>query len=192
MKRRQAIGRILLISGGALTVYSGYKLWDWNKSPDLGYLEKHKALLASLAEEIIPTTADAPGAKETGIDDFILIMLKDCTERKSQNKFIDGLKELERYCHSSFNKTFEECSPGEKKQTLRHFEERGKSYGGLMGKIENKFFGRSFFETLKYLTVQGYCTSEAGATKGLAYSFIPGKFTGCMPLQKGQRSWATH
>jgi hypothetical protein len=192
MKRRNAIGRILLISGGTLAGYSGYKWWDWNKTPDFKYLESHKNLLASLAETIVPSTNDSPGAKEAGVDEYIVVMLKDCTERKSQNKFIDGLKELERYCHSSFSKPFEECSPDQKNQTLTHFEERGKSYGGIMGKIENKFFGRSFFATLKNLTATGYCTSELGATKGLSYQLIPGKFIGCMPLEKNQRSWATH
>src|SRR5579871_58442 len=91
MKRRKAIGRILLISGGALAGYSGYKLWDWNKSPDIEYLEKHKELIAALAETIIPAT-DSPGAKEAGVHEYIITMLKDCTERKSQNKFIDGLR----------------------------------------------------------------------------------------------------
>jgi hypothetical protein len=192
MKRRKAIGRILLISSGAIAGYSGYKLWDWNKSPDIDYLDKHKNLIAALADAIIPATADSPGAKEAAAGEFIIIMVKDCTERKSQNKFIDGLKELERFCHSSFGKPFEECSLDQKHQTLTHFEERGKSYGGIMGKIENKFFGKSFFVTLKTLAAEGYCTSEAGATKGLVYIFIPGKFNGCMPLQPGQRSWATH
>ncbi|MBS1974652.1 MAG: gluconate 2-dehydrogenase subunit 3 family protein, partial [Bacteroidetes bacterium] len=144
MKRRKAIGRILMITGGAITGYSGYKWWDWTKGPDFDYLEKHKVLVAALAEAIIPGTADAPGAKDADAGSFIIVMIKDCTERKAQNKFIDGLKELERYCHSSFGKSFEKCEPGQKHQTMVHFEERGKSYGGIMGKIENNFFGKSF------------------------------------------------
>jgi hypothetical protein len=191
MNRRKAIGRILLIGGGSIAAYSGYKLWDWNKSPDIEYLENRKELIAALAESIIPET-DSPGAKEAGVHEFIITMVKDCTEIKSQNKFIDGLKELEKYCSSSFSKTYQQCSPQQQQQTLKHFDERGKSYNGVIGKVENKFFGKSFFDTLKSYTVEGYCTSEAGATKGVSYVFIPGKFIGCMPLQPGQKSWATH
>jgi len=191
MKRRKAIGRILLIGGGSIAAYSGYKWWDWNKGPDIEYLEHNKDLLAALAEAIIPTT-DSPGAKEAGVGDFITVMVKDCTDRKSQNKFIDGLKELERYCSSSFGNTFQQCSVKEQKQTLQHFEQRGKSNNGIIGKVENRFFGKSFFATLKNYTTEGYCTSEAGATKGLSYLYIPGKYIGCMPLQPGQKSWATH
>jgi len=191
MNRRKAIGRILIISGGSIAAYSGYKLWDWNKSPDIKYLESRKELIAALAETIIPAT-DSPGAKEAGVDEFIITMVKDCTEIKSQNKFIDGLKELERYCSSSFSKTFQQCTLQQQQQTLKHFEERGKSYDGIIGKVENKFFGKSFFATLKSHTADGYCTSEAGATKGLSYLFIPGKYIGCMPMQQGQKTWAIH
>ena len=191
MKRRQAISRILLISGGAIAGYSGYKWWDWNKGPDFIYLDANKTLIASLANTIIPKT-DIPGAQDARVSEFIILMVKDCTEIKSQNKFIDGLKELQRFCHSNFSHDFSECNQDEKNKTLIHFEERGKSYGGIMGKVENKFFGRSFFATLKNLTAEGYCSSEIGANQGLAYSFIPGKFIGCMPLQPVQKSWATH
>jgi len=191
MKRRKAIARILLIGTGAIATYSGYKLYDWNKAPDFEYLEKHKQLIAALAETIIPATS-TPGARDAAVDEFIVTMIKDCVERKAQNKFIDGLKELERYCHSSFDKSYEQCSLQQQKQTLNHFEERGKSNNGFMGKVEDRFFGKSFFATLKRLTVEGYCTSEIGATKGLSYLPIPGKFIGCMPLQPGQHTWATN
>ncbi|MBS1667405.1 MAG: gluconate 2-dehydrogenase subunit 3 family protein [Bacteroidetes bacterium] len=191
MDRRKAIGRIILIGGGGLATYAGYKLWDWNKTPDLAFLDQHKNLIAALAEAIIPTT-DSPGAKEAAVADFIIIMVKDCTEIKSQNRFIDGLKELKSYTLSSFNKTYEQCTDQQKEQVLKYFEDMDKQPKGIVGKAEKKFFGEPFFETLKTLTVKGYCTSEAGATKGLSYLYIPGKFVGCMPMQPGQHAWATN
>ncbi|MGY0037942.1 gluconate 2-dehydrogenase subunit 3 family protein [Pedobacter sp. NJ-S-72] len=54
-----------------------------------------------------------------------------------------------------------------------------------------KFLGIPFFIILKQLTVEGYCTSQTGATKGLAYDYIPRTFASCIPLTKNQRSWAT-
>jgi hypothetical protein len=180
----------MLITGGAVTGYAGYKLYDWNKTPDIAYLEQKRNLIGALADHIIPAT-DSPGARESGAPDFIISMVKDCTERKTQNKFIDGLKMLESYCRSSFGRPFPQCDQEQQAQTLRHFEERGKPYNGIVGKVEDKFFGKSFFSTLKNYTAMGYCTSELGATKGLSYLFIPGKFVGCMPLQPGQKSWAT-
>jgi hypothetical protein len=41
------------------------------------------------------------------------------------------------------------------------------------------------------LTCLGYYTSEIGATKALKYVHIPGKYEACIPLQPGQKAWAT-
>jgi hypothetical protein len=190
MKRRKAIGRIILTGLGGGALFSGYKWYDWNKSPDISYAEQHKELITELAETIIPAT-DTPGAREAATGDFIVTMVRDCTDRMSANKFIDGLKELQDYCLNRFNKPYTQCAATDKEAVLRHFEEKGKPFNGIIGKAQNAFLGKSFFTTLKEYTVEGYCTSEAGATKGLDYLFIPGHFQGCIPMTPNQRTWAT-
>ena len=70
-------------------------------------------------------------------------------------------------------------------------EEKGKPFPGIVGKVEKRLAGESFFTVLKKYTVLGYCTSEAGVTKALAYDYIPGKYVGDMPLAPGQKAWAT-
>jgi hypothetical protein len=47
-----------------------------------------------------------------------------------------------------------------------------------------------FFALMKELTLLGYFTSEIGATKALAYVQIPGRYDGCVKLEKGQKAWA--
>jgi len=190
MKRRTAIGRILMIGGGTAAAYSGYRWYDLKKTPDLLYIDQRKNLIASLAEAIIPAT-DTPGAKEARVQDFIVMMIKDCTDIKSQNKFINGLHDLEHHCPSTYDKPFEQCSENEKHETLKYFEEKGRPFRGIVGKAQNRFLGKSFFTTLKEYTVRGYCTSEIGATRGLWYKPIPGKYLGCIPMEAGQKSWAT-
>jgi hypothetical protein len=190
MKRRKAIGRILLAGGGTAAAYSGYKWYDLKKTPDLVYLEQRRNLIADLAETIIPAT-ETPGAKDADVHDFIIIMVKDCTETQSQNKFIGGLKDLEHYCASAYDKPFGKCTENEKQQVLKHFEEKGKNFKGILGKVQNRFLGKSFFTTLKEYTVEGYCSSQIGATRGLNYKPIPGKYLGCIPMEPGQKSWAT-
>jgi hypothetical protein len=71
-----------------------------------------------------------------------------------------------------------------------HFEQQGKRRPGIIGKVQHKFLGDSFFETLKNYTVIAYATSMPGATQGFAYDFIPVTFEN-VPLKPGQRSWAT-
>lgn len=190
MNRRKAITRIILSGTGVGLLFAGYKWYDWNKTPDLAYTEHHKELITALAETIIPAT-DTPGAREAGVGDYIIIMIRDCTDRMSMNKFIDGLKELQHHCQSRFSKPYEQCSAADRQTVLQHFEEKARPFNNLVGKAENMFLGSPFFTTLKKYTVQGYCTSEAGATRGLAYLYIPGSLHGCTPMQPGQKAWAT-
>ncbi|HEX4851184.1 MAG TPA: gluconate 2-dehydrogenase subunit 3 family protein [Puia sp.] len=190
MKRRKAIVRMAWLGGGAVAAYSGYKWYSITKSPDIDFLKNHRNLIAELADTIIPPT-DSPGAKEAGVHDYIILMVQECTEKKTQNKFISGLKELIDYTQSQYGKSFEQCNHDQRMAVLKYFEETGKNYKGIAGKIVNRYFGKSFFTTLRDYTAEGYCTSEIGATKGLAYLYIPGKYIGCEPLQQGQKSWAT-
>jgi hypothetical protein len=190
MNRRKAIGRIALTGIGGGLLLGGYKWYDWTRTPDITYVEQHKELITALAATIIPTT-DSPGAREAGVGDFIVTMIRDCTDRMSANKFIDGLKDLGHYCQSHFDKPYEQCSEPDQQAVLHYFEEKGTPYKGIVGKAQDAFLGRSFFSTLKKYTVEGYCSSEIGATKGLSYLYIPGSFHGCIPLQPGQKAWAT-
>jgi hypothetical protein len=190
MNRRKLIGLILVAGGGTAIGIGGVKWFQLNKTPDLSYLDQKKDLLAALAETIIPAT-NTPGAKEAGVGDFIYMMINECTDKKTQNKFLEGLKDLEDYCASQYNKSYTQCSEAEQIIVMKHFQIKGRPMGGIIGKAQNKLLGKSFFTTLKEYTAKGYCTSELGATKGLAYIAIPGIYRGSVDNTKGQRSWAT-
>ncbi len=190
MNRRKAIYRILILGGAAAGAFAGIKGYHLLKKPDLDSLTKYQPLIDELAEMIIPAT-DSPGAKAAGVGAFITKMIKDCTGRKSQNNFIEGLEGLTQYSFFHYSMPFEKCSPEQKNKTLSHFERKGRRHGGIRGKAEHYLLGDSFFETLKKYTVMGYCTSRQGATAGLSYDFIPGKYIGCDKLLPGQRAWAT-
>ena len=61
----------------------------------------------------------------------------------------------------------------------------------LYDKVKNKFTGNPFFTTLKTYTVYGYCISEKGASIGMRYIAVPGKYLSCIPLEPNQKAWAT-
>jgi hypothetical protein len=175
---------------GAGLAFSGYKWYDWNKAPDFPFLLQNKGLIGSLADTIIPA-GDTPGAKEAGVQDFIVKMITDCTDIRSANKFIDGLKEIQQYCRGKYGKPYEQCAPATQDEAMRRFAEKGRPMRGILGKAQNKYLGASFFATLKQYTVLGYCSSGPGASRGLAYLPIPGSYHGCIPKLPGQRAWAT-
>ena len=190
MKRRKAIGRMLAAGGAAALGFGGYEWYELAKKPDITYLLTKKQLLVDLAETIIPATG-TPGAKEAGAIDFMIPILTECTEPKTLNRFIEGLQDLESHTHSRYSMDFNQCSPSEKEEILHYFEERSRPMNKLVGKAENKYLGRPFFETLKWYTAECYCISEKGATLGLNYIAVPGSYQACIPLAPGQRAWAT-
>ena|ERR1700761_115255 len=192
MNRRKALVRIGLGGAGLVAFFAGYEFYSLEKSPDVDYVLRNKALLAALAERIIPATPGVPGATEAGVADFIIMMIRECTPRMEQNQFIKGLKDLQSYSHSQCDRLFQECTPQQQEKILTRFEAKDRRLPGIAGKVEGRLMGRPFFSILKAYTVEGYCTSEAGATRGLSYVQIPGSFKGCIPLAAGQRAWATN
>jgi len=191
MKRRTAIRRILLTGAIGAGAVSSYEWYEWRRSPDFDYLDKHRATLAALVQTILPPGPSIPGAADAGVHDYIIRLVRDCVDIHNANTFIDGLNDLVHYSKSTYKKEFEACTPTEQIAILTQFQEKGRPFNGILGKAQNKYLGKAFFFLLRDYTVSGYCTSELGATKGLAYVAVPGSYHGCIPKTPGQRAWAT-
>ena len=190
MNRRKVIFSIFLLGGGGVLSYSGFRWFQFAKTPDFKSLENDEALIAELAEVIIPATS-TPGAKDVMAEKTIISLIKNCADRKTQNNFINGLKDLTNYTNQKFGTPFTSLSPIQQKTIVGHFEEKGRNFSGIPGKIKNKLLGKSFFEIIKYYTTVAFCTSKSGANNALAYNLIPGKYLSCISLSPNQRSWAT-
>jgi Gluconate 2-dehydrogenase subunit 3 len=190
MQRRAAIRRISIIGGGLVLAFSGTMLYQRYKHPHFQVLTENAALLNELAETILPRTG-SPGAGDARVGDLIAKMVRDCTDRKTQNNFLNGLEALAGQARDRYGKAFGQCTIAERTALLVHFEKEGKTYPGMAGKVQRQLLGDSFFTTLKKYTVLGYCTSQLGATEGLRYDYIPGKYVGNAVLTPGQRGWAT-
>lgn len=189
MTRRTAI---LSVVGLGILAFSStlFSIFIRNyKKLDLSYLRNKENLIEEIAETILPAT-ESPGAKDAKVHEFVIAMLMECTEVKSQYNFIRGLKNLEDLTQKQFNKDFIACNIEERIHILTAMEHDEKSVSGIVQRIKQKIMGNGFIYMMKYYTVLGYCTSEIGATKGLAYDYIPGSYVACMPLN-AHKSWAT-
>ena len=189
MNRRKAIGGIFGLVGVGFVSISGAKYLIGNSSHNIEQLEGHLNLIAELVDVIIPATT-SPGAKESSVHTYVMNYMKDCSSRKEYNNFINGLNDLQETSIDSFNSVFEQCSKTQKNQLLENLEESS-TYAGLLLKINNKLRGRSFFNILKTLTIEGYCTSSNGATKHLVYMPVPGRYDAITKLKVNQKAWAT-
>lgn len=175
------------LAGSAIGAIYKFSVWE---TPDMEYLSGKQATVAELAELIIPRT-DTPGAKDAGVDEFIIRMITEGSDKKTQRNFIEGLKGLEQYALNYYEYEFLNCNYKTRCQILRYYETSSGFSSTILNKINNKIFGKPFFTKLKELTVEGYCTSEIGAMQGLAFDYVPGAYFACTPLQINQKSWAT-
>jgi hypothetical protein len=190
LKRRTYLKSIFAIGALSATSFSLFRWFDLNKPIEPAELWNKKAVIAELAEMIIPRT-HTPGAKDANVQDYIISVILNCNAVKQQHKFFYGLEDLEKYAIEQYGKDFLKCNAVQKKEIMVHSAKNAQYSYGILNKINNKFFGQSFFSKLKNLTVEGYCLSMPGATQGLAYDYIPGKYEACVPLQLNQKSWAT-
>lgn len=190
MNRRTYIRNMLTVGLLGTSIYSGCGWFvDYsNISPES--LIFYKDLIAELAETIIPAT-DTPGAKDAKVEDFIIKVILENEDSKTQNSFLSGLRNLQTYSKKKHGKMFQNCSFDDKVSILRHYENKTLK-NRILKKVEIRVFGVSFFDKLKSLTIVGFCTSEVGATQALAYDYIPVCYQACIPLLKEQKSWATH
>ena len=191
MNRRKAIGSIILAGVGGGLLFGGYEWYRTYTQPDFGFSDRQGELITALADMIIPPTPDSPGARQVGVTPVIQKLVRECIDRPSANNFIDGLHEVDSWCRHHYSRPFQNCTGEEKRSTLTHFEQLDKPFSGIAGKIQTRLLGAPFFTTLKDCTAIAYCTSQLGATKGLAYELIPGSFRGCIPKLSGQKGWAT-
>jgi len=190
MNRRSYLKSILVLSGIGAVSFSIFKGIELTKAIDPKELINKRALLAELVEVIIPET-DTPGAKSAFVHDYVINVMINCNPLKQQRKFLSGLEDLEEYSLDKYDKDFIKCNLAEKYDIVKYFSLHSDYSYKILNKIDNKLFGAPFYTKLRQLTVEGYCQSQLGATKALAYDYIPQTFEACIPMKPNQKSWAT-
>jgi len=189
MNRRKFIFSLMLLTGGAVVSYYGYKYIRTHQHPNLKELQDNEGLIAELVDVIIPRT-NTPGAKDARVEQFILHIIAKNKDITTSNNFIQGLNNLKKHIQSKYDKDFVHLSLSEKHETMNYFKSAGQGFSGLLGKIQQKVYGKSFYEALHEYTCIGFCTSQEGATKALAYQPIPSTYVAVAQLTLNQKSWA--
>jgi hypothetical protein len=189
MNRRKAIGGILGLTGISVASFVGVKYLSENEQLNKGQLKNYINLISELVNEIIPPT-ETPGAKEAKVQDYIIDFMESCSSKKEYENFLNGLIDLQADCFNTYGHSFENCLVDQKKEVLADLD-NSLQYSSLLNKIRDRLFGRSFFNILKTLTIEGYCTSSTGATEQLAYNPIPGRYIAITKLGINQKAWAT-
>jgi gluconate 2-dehydrogenase gamma chain len=218
MNRREAIQRIALLMGGAVSAPAV-----------LGVLEAHAqgvapnwkpavlgadelAIVSRIADILLPRT-DTPGALDVGVPAFIDSMLKDVSSPAGREHYLKQLHEFDAGAQKKFGKRFLKLDAQQQKawvqqtQNAAIADERAasaqeqkqlvaevRSGQPLLQRTEaSEGSPRSFIMKTRELALLGFFTSKAGATEVLQYVAIPGAYHGCLPVKEagnGKR-WAT-
>ncbi|MDR3697364.1 gluconate 2-dehydrogenase subunit 3 family protein [Mucilaginibacter sp.] len=207
MNRRDAIGRVALLMGGAVIgaefFLSGCRPNGASNVEDL-FKQENADFLNEVAETILPTTAGSPGAKAAQVGQFMAVMVRDCYTPADQKTFIGGISKLNDASQKKYNAKFMDITPAQRTELLIAADaEQKEYYKQLYKKLapeEAKHKGdisyvepdlpNHYFKMMKEITLLGFFTSQVGATKALRYVETPGHFDGCVPYKKGDKAWA--
>lgn len=175
MDRREAVQKLIFLLGGVISapLMAGIMNEKLHHGAFISANDNQKALIAEMADVIIPTTK-TPGAKAVGAENFIVRVMRDCYELPDQEKFYAGLDRLNIASMTAFKMDFLSLNTEQKNQIVK----------------QTTVTDVAFFKQMKGLTVTAYFTSEIGATQALDYLPIPGRFDGSWPMPKGQKTWA--
>jgi hypothetical protein len=191
MNRREALSSVALLLGGTILGAEMFLSGCSNADKKIGaaglqFSPDDIAFLDEVGETIIPAT-NTPGAKATGIGEFMKTIVTDCYEEKDQQIFVDGMKKLDEASKSKNGKSFLESTAEQRHNLLVDLDKEQKEYTAKQGKEQPSHY----FRMMKELTLWGYFTSKDGATQALRYVAVPGRYEGCIPYKKGDKAWAT-
>ncbi len=178
MKRRDAIKTSAALLGGACLGGTWLTSCAPGTQTDL-FAPESRDLLNQVAEIIIPSTPGSPGAGAARIGEFMQVMVTDCYDELHRKVFVDGLQEL-------MHKDFMSMSPAAQTDFLVQLEREAMQFNARKGEDSPKHY----FTLMKDLTIQGYFSSEEGATTALRHVPIPGRYDGCIDYVAGTPAWA--
>ncbi len=194
--RRAALKRITAILGGTLSAstVAGVLGGCQASGPAAGLRTltgAQKELLDALTETILPAT-DTPGAKAANVTGFIDAMLTDFYSDEERMVFFTGLNALDARAKQDLGNAFVKLDASNQFALLDAMDAEAFPDLDAMSEAEREAHWqkeRSFFATLKGLTLSGYYTSEVGATQELKVNPM-GVYRGDIAFDEVGRAWA--
>lgn len=179
--RRQALLRLGALCGLAFSgdVLAAVAAPSGQRQPELLSREE-LALTGVLAELIIPQT-DTPGALAVGAHRTVDHLLAVCALAPAQTAFRDGLARIDAVARQQAGKRFAALPAARQSALLRALDQGAAPFSAG---------DQQFFRQLKGYVAFAYYTSEAGASRELAYLPVPGGFTGHLKVTKSTHTWA--
>jgi gluconate 2-dehydrogenase gamma chain len=195
LDRREVLGRAAMLLGGALSssvvagVLGGCASVPSASPQKPAYFSADEmAIVTAMADQIIPKT-DTPGALDVGVPAFMDKMMAGFYQDRQRQIMRAGLMSVTTDASELAGKPFAQLTPEQQVQLMKEYDrlayDQAKRNAGVPDADPH------FFRMIKELTIVGFCTSEAGATKFLKYAPIPGPYRADIPYSEVGKAWAT-
>jgi len=184
MDRRSVVKNLGLIVGGAVLLPSCMHK-DGTSYVQLKFIEikeDQQKLIAEICETIIPRT-HKPGAKNLDIPAFVLKIVDDCFDKKSQTEFLTGLKKFDDFVKNKKGSSFMDLKVKDRETVLTGIENDGKAKKLTKPDDADVY---NFYTVLKQQTIFGYTTSKFFMTKEIVYELVPGRYNAHFPVKSTQ------
>ena len=153
----------------------------------LAVLTEHQAAtLDAIAERILPTT-DTPGADDAGIPAFVDRLLEGWLPDPARDHL---LAELDRFDARARERHpgaggFVDLTESAQDELLTEAQDEALAQrdGRAFSRNVNRLHEQPFFDLVKWLTLFGYYTSEAGMKSELGYRIVPGRWDPCVDIE---------
>ena len=153
----------------------------------LTVLTEHQAsTLNAIAERILPTT-DTPGAGDAGIPGFVDRLLEGWLPDAARSHLLAELDRFDTRASERHPDTagFVDLSESQQDALLTEAQDEAIAQrdGRAFSRKPDRLQEQPFFDLVKWLTVFGYYTSEAGMKSELGYRIVPGRWDPCVDLE---------
>src|ERR1700753_2036064 len=130
MDRRDALGRIALLMGGAVIgaefFLSGCKPAGASKVEDR-FTPDNTAFLNEVTDTILPPTS-SPGAKAANVGAFMAVMVRDCYTPADQKTFLEGIGKLNDAAKKKSGSQFTDLTPQQRTDLLVDLDKEQKAF----------------------------------------------------------------
>lgn len=130
------------------------------------------ASVGAIADLIIPRT-DTPGALDTGVVDFIDLLLTEWYSTADRDNLLYGLGSLDGLASKRGARTFAKLSPAARTALARTLDATTDA---------PRPSAAAAWQTVKGLTIYGYFTSKPIMQDVLKVKVWPGRWDGCVPV----------
>lgn len=196
MDRRELLYRASMLLGGAISASAASGILagcttaaatgDGTIATSFLSVEE-SATVTAMADQILPRT-DTPGALDVGVPAFIDRMLAGYYTDKERGIVRAGLAAANADAGKLRGKPFAQLTADEQVALMRQYDQA--QFDQTRANASTQGAAPHYFRLIKELTIIGFCTSEAGATKLMRYEQSPGPFRGDVPVSEIGKVWA--